>query len=173
MGSIGRILLIFVVAGVTPALLPTTAAAQSTREPGAAMLVAGVIYQKAIFGDDSPKTAAAVGPAVGLLLRSGRSGRTAFTLEIIAQPNPPINPHYTESFAPFVVMGGAQIGRRTYVRLSGGVMTVTNIAPMIGLAAGIERPVGTRSVAVEGVARAGGSPGAFGGATGLQALFRF
>lgn len=173
MNPIRRLLVTVAFAGVLSGSIPAMAGAQTIQEAPTAFVVAGTVYQRAVFGDDSPKSSAAVGPVVGLLFRSGRSGRTALTLELIAQPNPPDNPHYPESFAPVVAMAGVQIGRRTYVRLSGGVTTVSNIAPMLGLAVGIERQIRTRRIGLEVVTRAGGSPGVFGGGIGVQGLWRF
>jgi hypothetical protein len=173
MNPIRRMLVTVAMAGVVTGAAPVMAGAQTLREDPATFVVVGAVYQRAVFGDDNPKASAEVGPTIGLLFRSGRSGRSALTLEIVAQPNPPHNPHYQESFAPIVVMAGAQMGRRTYVRLSGGVTTVTNIAPMLGIAVGIERPIRSRRIGLEVVTRAGGSPGVFGGAMGVQGLWRF
>lgn len=148
---------------------PTAAWAETRREGPALFGVAGIVYQQAVFGDDNPKGSHAIGPTFGGLVRGPRSGRAALTFEAMLQPRPTTNPHYAESFAPFHAMAGAQIGRRTYARLSGGITSVGGAAPIVGVAVGRERPFGaTRLAGAEFVVRAGGVIGAAGVFAGAQ-----
>ena len=164
---------LYVTRMIVPVLMlglgPAAAWAEPGREAPATLAVAGIVYQQAVFGDDSPKTNHAIGPTLGVLFRGPRSGRTALTFEAMLQPRPAENPHYPESFAPFHLMAGAQIGRRTYTRLSGGITSVGGVAPIVGLAIGAERPFGATWLAgAEFVVRAGGVVGAAGAFAGAQ-----
>jgi hypothetical protein len=145
----------------------TDAAAQS--QPPAVFGLAGALVQKADY--DNARSGTTIGPTIGFQVRTGRLRATAFSFELMGQPNPARQKRleYEDSFAPFYAMGGAEIGRRTYVRLSAGVTTVTSAGPMAGLAIGFERPTGASLLSgAEFVIRVGGAAGEIGAMAGVQ-----
>jgi hypothetical protein len=160
-----------VTALVTAALIfAKTAAAQEAKDHTAVLVVPGVIYQYAIFGDDNPKSDRGPGFTIGAQVRSPRSGPLVFVAEAMLQPNAVQNPHYAESFLPLYIQGGAQFGRRLYVRPSGGLgFQSGQLVPVLGVAIGRRHLVGTRFLAdAEFVVRVSGSHGLAGIVAGLH-----
>jgi hypothetical protein len=148
--------------------------AQDARREASAMLVPGVVYQHATFGDDSPRSTSGPGLTIGLQVRGPQSGRTALVVEAMVQPNALENPHLPERFLSVYVLGGVQIGRRTYVRPGGGVaFQGGGIGPVLGVAVGRSRQSTTGFLAgAEFVIRASGTRGLAGVIAGVHLLVR-
>jgi hypothetical protein len=144
--------------------------AQQEKQGAAALVAPGFVYQKATFGDDDPMSDARPGLAAGVQIRAPRSRSTALVFEGTLQFHAVKNPHFPEEFLPLYVQVGAQIGRRAYVRPSGGVAFQNgSIAPVVGFALGFDQAIGLRSLAnSEIVIRASVSNGLYGWIVGVQ-----
>lgn len=155
-----------IVAGVGPKAVY----AQQPSDGAAYFLVPGLVYQQATFGDDDPRSAARFGPTIGVQFRGPRPRSMAFVFEATGQLHAVQNPHYPERFVPFYVQLGAQIGRRLYLRPSGGVALQSgSVAPVFGAAIGRDQRVGNKYLAgAEFIVRVSGSHGLFGWIAGLQ-----
>jgi hypothetical protein len=142
----------------------------SGREDVAALAVAGVVRTSAVFGDDDPRRTHGSGVSLGLQVRGPRAGRSAWVFEAALQTDPVQNPHFAESFAPVQVQFGRQIGRRLFVRPSGGiVLQAGSVAPLAGVAVGWEHQFRNGLIsAPEFVVRAGGAVGIAGWMAGFQ-----
>ena len=110
-----------------------------------------------------------IGPTVGFQFRTSRDGSIAYVYELSAQFVPARVRHQTfeDPFAPFYAMGGAEFWRGRYLRLSVGFTTIDNMAPIAGLAVGIETGTGLLTGA-EVIVRVGGRPNALGVLAGVQ-----
>jgi hypothetical protein len=151
-------------------VLTKTAAAQEANDHTTVLLVPGIVYQYAIFGDDSPRSDAGPGLTIGAQVRAPRSGPLIAVAEVMLQPNAVKNPHYPERFLPLYIQGGAQFGGRFYVRPSGGVgIQSGQLTPVLGVAIGRQQVLATRFRAdVEFVIRVSASHGLAGVVAGLH-----
>lgn len=152
------------------AIHPSAAWAQQAKEGTVALMALGFVYQQAVFGDDNPRRNAGSGASIGIQIRGPRSGSRALVFEGTYHPNAVENPHYPEQFLPLCAQLGAQIGRRLYVRPSGGVAVQSgSFVPVLGVAIGREQVFGGKYLAgAEFVIRASGSRGLVGWIAGLQ-----
>jgi hypothetical protein len=146
------------------------AAAQQTTQPTAVFAAAGIIRQQVVHGFGGRREPSVIGPTLGFQLRTERRGRVGFVFEGMAQLAPAKDRRklYEEAFAPFYLMGGFEIGRRRYIRLSGGVTTVDRAALMAGAALGVESNGRGIVTGAEVVIRVGGQPNALGVIAGIQ-----
>jgi hypothetical protein len=145
------------------------AAAQEMREAAVTLLVPGLVYQYAIFGDDDPLSVSGAGVTVGVQFRGPRRGSKAFVFEATLHLNALENPHYPERIAPFYGQAGMQIGRKIYVRPAGGVAYQSgSVMPVLSVAAGREWRAGKYLVSPELVVRSTGSFGIYGWMSGVQ-----
>lgn len=150
----------------------SAAAAQQPENDRTELRVApGVFRQGGIFGDDSPRRAdGTFGATVGLQVRRHPARRSGFSFEATLQPMGVRNPHFDETLRSVYVQAGLEIGRRFYVRPSGGVAVRfwsgafaadPSIGLALGLAIGYRRPPTERvSVWPELVLRSSAEPGA-------------
>jgi hypothetical protein len=149
--------------------LADRAAAQETREAAVTLLVPGLLYQYAIFGDDDPLSVSGAGVTAGVQFRGPRRRSTAFVFEATLHLNALENPHYSEVIAPFYGLAGVQIGRKLYVRPAGGVAYQSgSVMPVLSVAVGREWHAGTYVVSPELVVRSTGSFGIYGWMSGVQ-----
>ncbi len=123
-----------------------------------------------ITGDLDHGPANVIGPTLGFQFRTARSGAAGYVFELMAQTVPAMDRHalFEDPFAPFYLMGGVEIGRRRYIRLSAGFTTVDSMAPMAGVALGVERGGRGLLTDAEFIVRVGGRANALGVLTGVQ-----
>lgn len=138
-------------------------------EPMAVYVAGGVLSQQIVKAPDHPGSFGSTGPTLGFQYRTARSGNAAFVFEIAAQllPAHVRYPQYDDQLAPFYLLGGVEVGRRKYVRISAGFSTIDDMVPMVGLAAGFNSGQGVLTGA-EFVVRACGRPHAMGVMAGVQ-----
>jgi hypothetical protein len=134
---------------------PPIAPGESDRAGVAVRLVAGILYGCASFGDENPESTEKFGFNIGGQLWAPMTRSLAFVLEGVWQPTKVENPHefIDEAFSPFYLLGGLEFaGEDAYVRPSVGLAWLSwsgasapgepELAPMLGLALGSERPLG-------------------------------
>ncbi len=141
-------------------------------------LVPGFGAAGGIFGDDNPRTVAGVGASIGLQLRARPDRRTGASLEIAFEPIGIANPHFDETLRPIYVLAGAEIGRRWYVRPSGGIalqlwsgaFAERGITPALAMSVAVGRHLdrGQIRLGIEGVGRTSFSVGALSWTLGVQ-----
>ena len=159
-----------VAASLLAGIHPNAAWAQQAKENTASLVVPGLVYQQAVFGDDNPKWNAGIGMSIGVQIRGPRSGSTALVFEGTFHPNAVENPHYPEQCLPLCAQIGAQFGRGVFVRPSGGFAVQSgSFVPVLGVAIGLDHDFGGKYLAgAEFLIRASGSHGLFGWIAGLQ-----
>lgn len=150
-------------------LLAAPARAQQTKpdEPVAVFGVAGVLDQQVERAGQLGTT----GPTVGFQYRSAHQGPAGFVVEISVQPAPAQDRHPTisDSLAPFYLMSGVEVGRHRYVRVSVGFTSVATVAPIAGVAIGLESSGRGVITGLEFVTRVAGTAKSFGIMAGFQA----
>ena len=127
------------------------------------------MQQQVLHGSPDRDPANNIGPTLGFQFRTPRNGPAAYVFELMAQPVPAWDRHalFEDPFAPFYLAGGVEIGRKKYIRVSAGFTTVGSVAPIAGLALGLENG-GRLLTGAEFVVRMGGRPHAYGVLAGLQ-----
>lgn len=160
----------FVLAGASSAFAQQQAALPP--EPMAVFAVGGVLSQQIVKAPEHPGSFGSTGPTLGFQYRTARSGAAAFVFEIAAQllPAHVRYPQYEDQLSPFYMLGGAEFGRRKYVRISAGFSTIDDMVPMVGVAAGFNSGQGVLTGA-EFIVRACGRPHAMGILAGVQVRF--
>ncbi len=156
-----------VAAGVLFCAAPAAAQQTTPDEPVAVFGVGGVLVQR-VARDGQLST---TGPTVGFQYRSTHQGAAGFSLEISVQLSPAKDRHplIADSLAPFYLMGGVEVGRGTYVRLSLGFTSVATVAPIAGIAVGRESRGRGPVTGLEFIARVAGTRKSFGVLAGFQA----
>ena len=159
-----RMRFVLMAAGLVLVSASTAAAQQALpQEEMAVFAVGGVLSQQIVKAPSEPGSFGSVGPTVGFQYRTARSGKAAFVFEISGQLVPAKVRYrlYDDQLAPFDMLGGIEIGRGKYVRISAGFSTIDDMVPMVGVAAGFENGRG-RLAGAEFVVRACGRPHAMG-----------
>ncbi|MBT8478737.1 MAG: porin family protein [Gemmatimonadetes bacterium] len=139
-----------------PFLMTSTGSAQHASPGVGFRLSPGVGFATATFGDDSPRSSSAGAFTLGGFLLIPVSGSTDITFEGTWRPTTLSNPHFDESFSSVYLMGGVEFGGGSvYVRPSLGVDFQSwsgsmagddsGTAGALGLAAGMEKPIGAGS----------------------------
>lgn len=167
------------IAGLAAAFALSSSAAAQEPEGGAeARFAVGVVSQRGVFGDESPKAASKLGVSLSAQVRRRTTGRTGLSFETVWQPVGIPNPHFDETLNTLYFLVGPEIGRRTYVRPVGGVALQAwsgsqaesglNFALAAGVAVG--HRVAARRVWLnpEIVVRCSASPGAASTMLGVQ-----
>jgi len=167
------------IAGLAAAFALSSSAAAQEPEGGAeARFAVGVVSQRGVFGDESPKAASKLGVSLSAQVRRRTTRRTGFSFETVWQPVGIPNPHFDETLNTLYFLVGPEIGRRTYVRPVGGVALQAwsgsqaesglNFALAAGVAVG--HRVAARRVWLnpEIVVRCSASPGAASTMLGVQ-----
>jgi len=158
------------------------AEAQEAARGVAVRFGAGVARQGGIFGDDDPRSRSGTGVTVTAQVRGQTDRRTGLALDLTLQPMGVGNPHFDETLQALYVQVGPEIGRRSYVRLAGGVAIQSwsgsradaglGLAPAFGIAIGRRISIRPgRDVAPEAIARWSVTHGAFAWIAGVQVPF--
>lgn len=123
----------------------------------------GVTFERAVFGDNAPKTRSTVGITLGGQVCGRRSDSPGFLVDATFRLNQIQNPHFDERFRVLDVQAGPQWGRQTYLRVSGGVAlqfwsgkaaaSKVSLAFSGGVAVGREMRLGSQSASPEVVGR--------------------
>lgn len=176
----------WVAAGIAMACLAGASAPAHAQEPARAVslrLAPGFGAAGGVFGDDNPRSVTGVGASVALQLRARPDRRTGATLEIAVEPLGIGNPHFDETLRPVYVLAGAEIGRRWYVRPSGGIafqlwsgaFAESGITPALAMSVAVGRHLerGRIGVGIEGVGRTSFSVGALSWTLGVQVPIRW
>lgn len=149
---------------------PAVAQESSGMSGAETRFAAGVVWQQGVFGDDDPEARSSIGAIVGLQVRRRTTRTLGASFEIAVQPIGIRNPHFDESLHTIYALAGPEIGRRTYVRPTGGVAlqiwsgssaeSGLGFALAAGVAVGRRAQAGHRSFNPEFVIRCSASPGA-------------
>lgn len=117
-------------------------------------LALGVVSQGGIFGDDNPREQSAIAPTIGGQVWKRFSASKALVFEGTLQPKGLQNPHFDEQVNVLSLQLGPELGRRLYVRPSGGFAMRLwsgsrsnggiDFAPALGVAIGRRQAVGAR-----------------------------
>jgi len=143
-------------------------AQQATPEAEVAVFGVGGLLIQQVVRDGQLSTTA---PTIGFQYRSAHESPAGFVVEISVQPSPAKDRHpsISNSLAPFYLMAGAEIGRGRYIRLSVGFTSVATVAPIAGIAVGLESRGRGLITGLEFVARIAGTSSAIGVLAGVQA----
>ncbi len=154
------------------------ASAQQTppqaEEPTSVYGLVGLLSQQVLRTAPVPGPQNLPGPTLGFQFRTSRAGQLGWVFELMAQTRPAQDRHvnglaaYNDAVAPFYMLVGAEFGRGRYVRVSGGVTTIDNVAPMAGVALGFETTHARTLSGAELVVRVGGRRNALGVLVGVQ-----
>jgi hypothetical protein len=157
---------------VTPAFAQETARAAEVR------FSPGIGAAGGIFGDDSPRSVSGVGASVGIQVRARPARRTGASFELAFEPFGIGNPHFDETLRTIYLLGGAEIGRRWYVRPAGGLglqlwsgqFAESGLTPALAMSVAVGRRLDGDAVdfGVEAAARTSFSHGALSWTLGLQ-----
>jgi hypothetical protein len=169
------------IAALAALVLAAPALAQDPATTGGAetRFAGGLVWQQGVFGDDDPESRSSMGAIVGLQIRRRSAGAVGASFELAVQPIGLRNPHFDESLHTVYALAGPEIGRRIYVRPTGGVAlqmwsgsaaeSGLGFALAAGIAVGRRTQTGSRWLNPEFVVRCSASPGAAALMVGVQA----